>query len=284
VGKSKSVLVTGATGFIGQATVASLRQSGWAVFRGSRSVVRLKTNDEIYLDLNDPVAILSLERSHRFDAIVHLGANIGWSGASEAEMFTPNVLATGCLTFLASRWNAHVIYASAAIVCGVKTEKIDVKTPTFADTAYAHSKLLGEQLLEASQAPHCILRIGGVFGVGGPRHLGLNRAIDEALNGQVPTQSGSGAALRNYIYVKDVAVAIVFALQQRIEGIHLLAGAEVTSVSQMLQEISLAFLNGRQPTITGGQETTNQVIESSHYLPKSRSFREALSDIKGVYQ
>jgi uncharacterized protein YbjT (DUF2867 family) len=36
--KAKSVLVTGATGFIGRATVADLKPAGWGVTRGVRSI------------------------------------------------------------------------------------------------------------------------------------------------------------------------------------------------------------------------------------------------------
>lgn len=195
-------------------------------------------------------------------------------------MFAPNVLATGCLAFLASQWNAHMVFASAAIVCGVKSQRIDPGAPISPDTAYGQSKWLGEQLIEVSHVPHCILRIGGVFGYSGPTHLGLNRAIDGALKGNTPMQSGTGAALRNYIYVKDVAEAIVFTLQKRLEGTHLLAGAEVTSMSQMLQTICDILLPGLQPAIAEGPEAMSQVIEPSKHLPKSRGFREALLDIK----
>lgn len=282
MGKTRSVLVTGATGFIGRATVAGLQQAGWEVTRGVRFAAHSLAEGEIYLDLDNPAVILELERNTRFDAVVHLGANIGWSGASEAEMFTPNILATGCLALLASQWNAHLIYASAAIVCGVKSERIDASTPINADTAYAQSKRLGEQLIEASHVPHCVLRIGGVFGASGPAHLGLNRAIDTALEGNPPTQRGSGSALRNYIYVKDVAEAIVFVLRQRLEGTHLLAGSEVASVSKMLQTICETLLPGLPPIVVEGPEATSQLIEPSKYLPKSRGFREALLDIKGM--
>ncbi len=282
--RAKSVLVTGASGFIGRATVTSLEQAGWVVTRGVRSASQSSGDGEIYLDLKNPAEILALANGARFDAIVHLGANVGLSGVMEAEMFTPNVLATGCLAFLANQWNAHLVFASSAIVCGVTSERIETNTPVSADTAYAQSKRLGEQLIEASHVRNCILRIGGVFGANGPAHLGLNRAIDGALKGTRPTKSGSGGAMRNYIYVKDVAEAIVFVLQQRVEGTHFLAGSELTPISQMLQIICDILLPGQQPAIAAGPEAMSQVITPSEDLPKSRGFREALIDIKGASQ
>ncbi|MEW6165096.1 MAG: NAD(P)-dependent oxidoreductase [Pseudomonadota bacterium] len=276
--QAKSVLVTGATGFIGRATVVTLEQAGWRVSKGVRTSPA--ASGDIFLDLAQPAAILTLANEARFDAIVHLGAQVGLSDATEAEMFVPNVLASGCLAFLASQWQAHLIFASTAIVCGARTEMIDAGSPVVSDTAYAHTKWLGEQLLAASQAHHCILRVAGVFGPGGPAHLGLNRAIDGAMKGLPPTQVGAGHASRNYIYVKDVARAIAFALQGGLAGTHLLAGSEVMPVNEMLQEVCNTFLPGQRPLHKDGQEAKSQVIQPSPHLPKTRGFREALADIK----
>lgn len=275
----KSVLLTGAAGFIGGVTATALEQAGWAVTRGVRSP-RMLEHGSCHLDLDKPAALLAMANDVRFDAIVHLGAHIGWSGATEAEMFAPNVLATGCLAFLARQWNAQLLFASAAIVSGARTPQIGIGSPVVPDTAYARSKWLGEQLITASHAHHCILRIAGVFGSGGPSHLGINRAIDDAMNGMLPTQIGTGDALRNYIYVKDAARAIIYALQNQLEGTHLLAGSEVTPISRMLQEICDVFLPGRQPTKRNGQAAMNQVIEPSPCLPRTMGFHEALADIK----
>ncbi len=190
----KSVLVTGATGFIGGALITSLEHAGWTVTKAVRYTTQPLKSNEIYLDLNNLSKILELEYKVHFDAIVHLGANVDLLGAATVEIFVPNTLATGCLTFLAYRWNAQLVFASTAIVCGVRTQRIDANTPVSADTAYALTKLLGEQVIEATRIPCCILRIGGVFGLNGPAHLGLNRAIHGALKGNLPIQKG-GAQL-----------------------------------------------------------------------------------------
>lgn len=280
MGAAKKVLVTGATGFIGRATVSALADAGWQITQGLRSASEKMVPGIVRLDLSKPETLLALAAGPRFDAIVHLGAHVGWSGETESEMFVPNVLSTGCLAYLANLWDAHLIYASAAIVHGVRNETINPDSPVCPDTAYAKSKWLGEQLLAASHTHHCVLRIAGVFGAGGPAHLGLNRAIDGAIKGELPLQIGSGAALRNYIYVKDVAQAIVHALQEQLAGTHLLAGHEVMPVSAMLQEICDIFCPGSHPVIKDGSQAMSQVIKTSTSLPKSLGFREALIDIR----
>lgn len=277
---TKTVLVTGATGFIGRATVSALADAGWQITQGSRLVSEPMAQGTVHLDLADPATIIALAKGVRFDVIVHLGAHVGWSGATESEMFAPNVLSTGCLAHIANLWGAHLIYASAAIVQGVRNETIKSDSPVSPDTAYAKSKWLGEQLLEASNAKHCVLRIAGVFGYDGPAHLGLNRAINGAIKGEAPVQVGSGAVLRNYVYVKDVAQAIVYALQESVMGTHLLAGHEVLSVGEMLQQVCDTFAPGMHPVIKDGSQALNQVITPSVYLPKTRGFHDALIDIR----
>ena len=280
MGATKTVLVTGATGFIGRATLPALAAAGWHITRGSRLASESIGKGSVLLDLSEPATLLVLAKQSRFDAIVHLGAQVGWSGATESKMFVPNVLSTGCLAYLASLWGAQLVFASAAIVHGARQEAIESDSSICPDTAYAKSKWLGEQLLVAAPVHHCILRIAGVFGYGGPAHLGMNCAIDGAMKGNPPVQIGSGGALRNYIYVKDVARAIVCALQERLEGAHLLAGHEVMPVSRMLQDVCDLFLPGQHPVLKNGPEAMNQVIKPSIALPVPRRFREALIDMR----
>lgn len=275
----QAVLVTGATGFVGRATCAALEEFGWAVtecVRGGRSSLRKSVN----LDLADPASVLTLRESGPYDAIVHLGAHVGLTAVAEGEMFAPNVLATGQLAYFAKNWGAHLVFASTAVVHGARQQSITATSPIIADTPYAKTKWLAERLIESANPRHCILRIGGVFGRQGPAHLGLNRAIDGAIQKTCPTQVATGAALRNYVYVKDVADTIAFVVRHRLEGIHLLAGQEVIPVSAMMKLLCDVLIPGSVPRIEEGPEGVDQIIVPSPDLPKTRAFREALLDIR----
>ena len=277
---ARTVLVTGASGFIGRATVAALIDLKWEITVAARLADRAVPRGAIHVDLADPATILQLANGPRFDAIIHLGARIGWTGESEAELFAPNVLATACLAHLARLWNSHLVFASAAVVHGLRQERIASSSAVCPDTPYAMSKWLAEQLLASSHARHCVLRIGGVFGFGGPSHLGLNRALDAAIGGEAPVLAGPGNALRNYVYVKDVARAVVSVLDEQLEGTHLLAGHEVLSFRAMLRAICDTFLKGSAPVSCDGPDALSQVIDPSPSLPETRTFREALLDIR----
>lgn len=273
----RAVLVTGASGFLGRATVKLLRADGWRVAEAVRGDNGAE-GECIGLDLCRPESVLALA-GLRFDAVVHLGALVALSDQVQQDLYAPNVLSTGCLAHLASFWGAHMVFASTAIVHGVRAEVINDATPVAPDTPYASSKWLGEQLVRASGARSCTLRLAGIFGAGGPAHLGLNRAIDGACAGVPPTRFGSGLALRNYVYVKDVAETILFVLNERIEGSHLVAGMETFSISDMLQQVCDVLAPTLNPVVVEGGEAKNQVIHPSPVLPPGRNFQEALRDI-----
>jgi nucleoside-diphosphate-sugar epimerase len=279
----KTVFLTGANGFLGRHTLDALKKSGWDVICCVRSAASAGfEHTTVMCDLNNPEEIISLKDLYRADAIVHLACHVDLNESTDERLFVPNVLATGCIAYLAQAWKARLLFSSSVIAHGTHAERIEKACPIEPDTVYGRSKVLGEELIVASGVEHTILRIAGIFGCDGPKHLGLNRAIDDAFNGTRPTQIGSGKALRNYIYVRDVAEAIVSALECNISGVHLLSGSEILPVSQMLETLCEIVLPGTTPLIKEGTEATNQVVQPSPELPRTRTFREALLDIRSM--
>lgn len=272
---SKAVLVTGAKGFIGRETVRQLERQGWQVLPAVRCP---EGRNDVQLDLEDPGFPLKMLNLPRVDAIVHLAARVDFAG-TVADMYIPNVAATASLLALAKRWNASFVFASTALMAGSDMVEIGPQMRANPNAPYMQSKWLAERLIEASGVRSTTLRIGGVFGLDGPGHLGLNRAIGAVVAGSRPRMVGSGRAKRNYVYVKDVAASIVRVLDEDISGIHLVAGKEVLSVAEMLQALCNAFLPGQTPDRVEGLESADQVIQPSGRLTVSHGFRDAVADM-----
>jgi UDP-glucose 4-epimerase len=279
---SGTVFLTGATGFLGRQVLVALQSAGWSVLCGARLPSKLEPQTEVVqLDLADPAAILALARRHRADAVVHLASDVALDAATDdARLFVPNVLATGCIAWLAREWGARMLFTSSVLVHGARCAHFAPDVMVAPDTPYGRSKLLGEELLARSGIEHVVLRIAGIFGDNGPTHLGINRAIGEALRGRPPVLAGDGAARRNYVYVKDVAAAIVFALERRLTGTHYVAGSDALSVREMLRAICDTLLPGAQPSPKDGPPAADQLTQASAELPTARSFRDALADIR----
>lgn len=274
-----SVILTGYNGFVGSHTLEALEAEGHRVVLAGRHPTSAKSREFVHLDLDDPYSIRQLFAVGDVCSVVHLAANIGWPDKPDRELFRPNTLSTGLLADFAARRGAKLVYASAAIIHGARTPGIATGGPVIPDTPYGKSKYNGEILITNSGCDHAILRFGGIFGLQGPSHLGLNRAIDGALEGKVPVVIGAGSARRNYLYVKDAAQMIVSATTSAdISGVHLAAGSEELSLEYMLETVSQTFLSVNC-VHEEGPDASDQLIEVSEKLPPGRSFESALIDL-----
>ena len=275
---NKKVLVSGASGFVGKTLLTVMKDSGWEIIPLVPESIGFK--NEIIIDLNDPEIHKKVDSLPRVDSFVHLGAVIGWAGATLKDLMFPNVIATAQLAGWAAQNKVHFIFASAALVCGITSEYINENSNINPDNDYICSKWLAEEFIKMSDAKYTILRIAGVFGKDGPKHLGINKAINNALGGHIPVQYGSGNMKRNYIYVKDLCLAIKYCIDNSIEGTHLIAGSHPKDIACMMKDICDVFLPGKLPDRIEGHNGFDQVVEHSKHFPANRSFLEALQDIK----
>jgi nucleoside-diphosphate-sugar epimerase len=270
-----NVVVTGASGFIGRSCVTHLRQKGFCVLVAGR-----QKDADIYCDLNQLDSVLSLHEVKDIDIFIHLGALVGWSGASLGDMYAPNVLATALIAELVRSRGAFLLFSSAAIVSGLHNEEISDNSPLNVDTPYGQSKALAEACIEASCVNACILRIGGVFGLHGPQHLGINRAISRALAGISPELYGNGSGCRNYIYVHDLARIIINTIEERKIGIYCVGGPKALSINEMLNNVCEAFGIVAGPTKKFGDSSRSQVILSSPDFTGQTTFSSSLKKIR----
>lgn len=273
------VLLTGGSGFLGAAVANCLKTQGFEVWSTSRHN-NLNGLTHIYWDMENPDSIELSADAPSFQFIIHLACKVGWDGSTIQKMLVPNVIATSKIAQLARKQNAFLIFSSAAIVHGSKSEYINCRSPVSCDTPYAESKKMAEEEILRNAKKYCILRFGGIFGKNGPVHLGLNRAIADIMIGKNPEYSGSGSARRNYIYVNDAARVIASVCKRRLQGIHLCAGSSILSIRAMLEDsCSILSQNKCIPQRKEGNEAQDQIIESSPKVEKGLSFQEAIRDI-----
>ena len=269
------IILTGASGFIGRACYSELSSRKLHVLRAGRNDA-----DDIFCDLAKPSSVLALRDVGDYDAIVHLGAYVGLGSTSLEEMYIPNVLSTAILADLARERRASLVFSSTAIVAGMLCEEIRDDSPLCPDTPYAKSKAIAEACIEASGVQCCILRIGGVFGLNGPTHLGLNRAINGAINGAAPVIFGDGSGLRNYIHSADLAKIISDAVQDFKAGTHCVAGPETLSIREMMTSVSQVFLGYPDLELRAGDSTRSQIINATPRFVGQSSFRTCLRKIQ----
>ncbi|MFH2058500.1 MAG: NAD(P)-dependent oxidoreductase [Pseudomonadota bacterium] len=273
------VAITGASGFLGQETARQFQSKGHSVI----PIVRRSIGqpNEIICDLQKIDEPSLAEQLSCVDLVIHLACLADFSTRLSIEMFNVNTIATYKLAKICKKITAKYIFASGTFLHGGHAEQISESSKENPDLPYSMSKWLGEQLLVDVLDDSVILRIGGIFGINGPGHLGINTAIENALRKKiVPTLVGKGLAKRNYIYVKDVAKWIIKLYEEKKKGMFYLAGDETLTIQKMLETICTVFLGSPSYEQKNGPDSKDQICHASDGGPAMHTFYDALIDIK----
>ena len=207
------ILVTGATGFVGQAVVEE------AVSRGHEVRAIARSGDVAGAEtLRGDLRTMDLTPAFDgIEAVIHTAASLA---GDEAEMTRDTVEATEALARAAKAAGARVVLAGSMSVYGADCPElsvIDESTPleTRPDQrdAYTRAKMAQERVLADQLDVAWILRIGAVFG---PGRL-WNGHIGQALGPVVIRIGGAGEI--PLCYRNHAATALVTAAERVPDGI-----------------------------------------------------------------
>lgn len=224
----RPVVVTGGAGFIGSHTTEALLANGLRVVviddlsTGHEGNVPDGAHLEI-VDVSDRRTLDGALDSVRPSAIFHLAAqsSVTRSVAEPQRDCEINVLGTLNVLLAASRHGCGVVFTSTggALYGNRAPVPTPEDTPPAPISPYGASKWAGEAYMttwrEATRIPHSVCRLGNVYGPRQDPHgeAGVVAILSHHLwSGTKPTLYGFGRATRDYVYVKDVAQALVAAL------------------------------------------------------------------------
>ncbi len=160
----RTVLVTGAGGFIGTALVRRLREKEWDVVAWTR---RGGDGAEA-VDLMDPDAVRrAFRRIPSPEAVVHLAAlNQQLDRFPDAEIHRVNVGLLAHLVAVVEERPVRFVFSSSVAVYGpcLSDAPRGLETPPDPVTAYGRAKLAGEELLRRSRLPEVdVVRLPPVY-------------------------------------------------------------------------------------------------------------------------
>ncbi len=274
------ILMTGATSFTGRHLVPMFKRSGFEVIQlvRDKQCSIIGRNDYIW-DFYGPLP----EGIPNCDVIVHLAAVVYFGNDMNIEQYNVNTVSTMRLADYAEKNNAYFTFASMAGIHGYALPDINADTEVCPNNHYGMSKYLAEQAIKTSVNRYSILRIGGIYGLDGPDHLGLNKSIHNAWYlKEPPILNGPGNAKRNYICVKDVAGWIVYIIQNRpkadnpISEVLYLAGDEYLTIKELLQMVANILTPGRQLRINEGKDSPDIIVKPSKPPFQLTSFNDYL--------
>ncbi|MGN8049064.1 NAD-dependent epimerase/dehydratase family protein [Curtobacterium sp. 22159] len=241
------VLVTGASGFLGQATAAAVRDAGHDVRTFQRRPSRVPGVTDVLGSMTDPDAVAAAVEG--IDAVVHLAAKVSLAGDPD-DFVRVNVDGTGALVAAARAAGvSRFVFVSSPSVAHTGSSLVGVDAgPAEPDRArgdYARTKAAAELLALDADAPGfavVAVRPHLVWGPGDTQLVG--RIVDRARTGRLPLLD-SGAALIDTLYVDNAASAMVAALDHAADdGVHgnayVVTNGEPRPVADLLAGICVA--------------------------------------------
>jgi UDP-glucose 4-epimerase len=224
---SRVALVTGGAGFIGSHLADRLLADGWTVVAidnfaiGRESnVAHLRQHPGFTFVLGDVVdrdAVVRLAIDCRADTIFHLAAvhYIPFCNAHPYDAIRINVLGTQAMIDAAVASGARrLVFTSTSDVYATKDLPFVESDPIDPYTIYGTTKFTAERLLRvaATANQHLSVSIARLFNVYGPRETNphvLPEIIDQLKAGAHQIRLGNLWPRRDFIYVTDVANALV---------------------------------------------------------------------------
>ncbi|MCC8907360.1 NAD-dependent epimerase/dehydratase family protein [Curtobacterium sp. GD1] len=217
------VLVTGASGFLGQATAAAVRAAGHEVRTFQRRPSGVEGVSDVLGSMTDPAAVARAVDG--IEVVVHLAAKVSLAGDPD-DFVRVNI--DGTRTLLDAARGAGVerfVFVSSPSVAHTGSSLVGADAgpaePARARGDYARTKAAAELLALAADAPGfavVAVRPHLVWGPGDTQLVG--RIVDRARTGRLPLLD-SGAALIDTLYVDNAASAMVAALDHAADdGVH----------------------------------------------------------------
>lgn len=215
-----NVVITGATGFVGQHLLDAIDYSKWNVRIVSRNFNKALWVDDsncekCIADLSDEASLLNAFDGQ--DVIINIAAEI----RDPAKMEASNIEGIKNLTRAAKiKGVKHIVHLSSVGVVGMQysfnTVLVDEHFSCAPKNKYEETKLVSEQLLKDFTADSsislCILRPTNVIGEHHPFNALLN--LSQQLKKGVPALYVKGAMV-NYVYVKDLVEEIKRAVDRK---------------------------------------------------------------------
>jgi len=250
-----TVLITGASGFVGSAVARAARARGFQVrvlVRASSPRQNLAGLDaEVFEgDMRDEASVSRALAGARY--LFHVAADYRLWARDPGEIERNNLEGTRAVMRAALQQRVErVVYTSS-----VATLKVDSQTTAATEDAplaseqaigaYKRSKVIAERLVEQMVAqeglPAVIVNPSTPIGAHDVRPTPTGRIIIEAATGKMPAFVDTGL---NLVNVEDVAAGHLLALDHGRIGERYILGGDNVTLQQLLGEI--ASLTGRRP-------------------------------------
>lgn len=292
--KDRNVFITGATGLVGSWLTKYMMDEGANIVALVRDIVPKSilwsTSTEfdyikgrltvVHGGLEDYGLLERAINEHEIEVVFHLGAQtiVGTANRNPMSTFEANIRGTYNLLEACRRSSlvkAIVIASSDKAYGDQKQLPYTEETPLQGTHPYDVSKscadLISYAYYNSFKLPVCVTRCGNFYG---PGDLNFNRIIPgtirSLLKGESPMIRSDGSFIRDYLYVKDGALAYKLLAEKMLENSSIVGEAynfsteSQTTVLQLVNKISALMGSDLKPVILNqsSNEIRNQYLSA----------------------
>jgi UDP-glucose 4-epimerase len=278
------VLVTGGAGFIGSTIADALRARGDDVVviddlcTGDRANVARDVALRV-ADISDAKALGEATRGEQFDAVVHAASRTKVVESMEKPDLYRRVIVEGTrnVVHLAEQAHATILVniSTGGAIYGETPTSASETTPVDPQSNYGKFKAEAEKIVAAAKVPNITLRLANVYG---PRQRqDLEGGVIAIFLGRWKTGAkltvyGDGGAQRDYVYVGDVADAVLATSAGKWTGVYNIGTGVATSVNDLIS--SLSAILGAPAGVTNAAERPGETQRSC--VDASKAKRDGL--------
>jgi len=240
----RTLLVTGATGFVGGTIVDAARRSGRTAYALVRSPLGAGLDYRLAPHWTADALRAALDG---VDAVIHCASVVHRPDASSSEYVRFNVAGTEALVEACRDRGVRLVYLSTIKVYGeAPVGIIDEATPVAPEGPYAGTKLDGERaVLDAAargELSAAVLRLCPVYGVGDKGNV---RTMIRAISTRRFVLPGDGSTRKSIVHASTVASVATAAADGDVAGVFVVADRNAPSMAELAGEIARSLGRGR---------------------------------------